>query len=92
MKPLSDLIDKQSAIDAIEKWLVIAKHPCNESEYNCGEIDAYECALYEIKKLPSVVVAGNCMVCGKPIDDNHLFLCKDCQKKQSCGEDMRGDS
>ena len=45
MKPLSDLIDKQSAIDAIEKWLVIAKHPCNESEYNCGEIDAYECAL-----------------------------------------------
>jgi hypothetical protein len=28
-----------------------------------------------------VVVAGNCVLCGKRIDDNSIFLCKDCQSK-----------
>lgn len=28
-----------------------------------------------------VVVAGNCVLCGKRIDDNGIFLCKDCQSK-----------
>lgn len=29
-----------------------------------------------------VVVAGNCLLCGKPIDDNNIFICNDCKKKQ----------
>lgn len=33
-----------------------------------------------------VVVAGNCVSCGKHIDDDNIFLCKDCQGKQSSGK------
>jgi hypothetical protein len=29
-----------------------------------------------------VVVAGNCVSCGKHIDDDNIFLCKNCQSKQ----------
>jgi hypothetical protein len=29
-----------------------------------------------------VVVAGNCVSCGKHIDSDNVFLCKDCQSKQ----------
>ena len=38
-----------------------------------------------------VVVAGKCVACGKLIDDDNIFLCKDCRKKQNCGADMRGE-
>ena len=35
------------------------------------------------------VVAGDCVACGKPIDDDNIFLCKDCRKKQKSVTDMR---
>ena len=30
-----------------------------------------------------VVVAGNCVSCGKRIDDDNIFLCKDCRSHQN---------
>lgn len=29
-----------------------------------------------------VVVAGKCVVCGRAIKNDRIFLCVDCQKKQ----------
>lgn len=29
-----------------------------------------------------LVVKGNCPVCGREIDGDNIFLCKECQKKQ----------
>lgn len=33
----------------------------------------------EIKPRHTVVNAGNCTICGKPLKSGSLFLCKDCQ-------------
>lgn len=39
-----------------------------------------------------VVVAGNCVSCGKRIDDDNIFLCKNCQSKQNAkGENESED-
>lgn len=29
-----------------------------------------------------LVVKGNCTACGREIDGDNIFLCKECQKKQ----------
>lgn len=28
-----------------------------------------------------VIVKGNCVVCGKPIDSDNIFLCKECERR-----------
>ena len=28
-----------------------------------------------------VIVAGNCLVCGKPIEGDNIFLCDECSSK-----------
>lgn len=30
-----------------------------------------------------VIVAGNCVLCGKRVDADNIFFCKDCQSKQN---------
>lgn len=30
-----------------------------------------------------IISRGNCMICGKPIDIDNIFLCSDCVKKES---------
>lgn len=47
----------------------------------CHSYDESTCELWEPKKEPlhTVVTAGNCTVCGTPLEDGSLFLCKDCQ-------------
>lgn len=39
-----------------------------------------------------VVVAGNCASCGKRIDNDNIFLCKDCQSKQNTEGKRKRDS
>jgi len=29
-----------------------------------------------------VIVNGNCMICGKPLDNGRIFLCETCEKKE----------
>ena len=43
-----------------------------------------DCPLKEgsdVKPRHTVVTAGNCTVCGTPLKDGSLFLCKECQGK-----------
>ena len=55
----------------------------------CHSYDKSNCELWEPKKaeLPkketshTVVIAGNCTVCGRPLEDGNLFLCKECRKR-----------
>lgn len=30
-----------------------------------------------------IIVNGNCMICGKPLTGNNLFICEECQKIES---------
>lgn len=48
-----DLISRQAAINAINSWFEIAKHPMNRGAYNNGELAAYSTAISEIENLPS---------------------------------------
>lgn len=50
---MSDLIDRQAAINAINSWFEKAKHPMNRGAYNNGEVAAYSTAISEIENLPS---------------------------------------
>lgn len=29
-----------------------------------------------------VIVNGNCMICGKPLNNDRIFLCETCEKKE----------
>lgn len=28
-----------------------------------------------------IIVKGNCMMCGKPIDSDNIFFCKECERR-----------
>ena len=47
-----DLIYRKAVLDMLDKWILRAKHPCNKSHYNSGEIDAYESVARDIVELP----------------------------------------
>lgn len=47
-----------------------------------------ECSGYTWK----VVVAGNCVSCGKHINGDNIFLCKDCQSKQNAERKDKAES
>lgn len=50
---LADCVSRQAAINAINSWFEIAKHPMNRGAYNNGELAAYSTAISEIENLPS---------------------------------------
>ena len=35
-----------------------------------------------------IVVKGNCLACGREIDSENIFLCKECQKKQKSRKEI----
>jgi len=39
------------------------------------------CPKRKYDRTVNIVEAGNCVYCGRHIDDGHVFLCKECRRK-----------
>lgn len=100
---MNDLISRQAVIDILDKWILRAKHPCNKSQYNSGEIDAYESVMCDIEELPPVEPErkkGHWIVkeedWRKQLEWDECSECGFATTKQynfcpNCGADMRDD-
>jgi hypothetical protein len=44
-------------------------------------VDSAEKRISEHDLKAKIIVNGNCMMCGKPLTGNNLFICEECQKK-----------
>lgn len=53
-----------------------------EYPFNCGD-----CIHYDWKKHRcigmEIVENGKCVLCGKPLEKDRLFICRECQKKEN---------
>lgn len=69
-----------------KKLKVAFVHMDGTFDYTCG---CPQCEYREVYKQAEqeerravIIVNGNCVICGKPLSGNRLFLCEECEEKE----------